>query len=247
MLFNNPLGSAKADRLVELLPLAAGGRVLDAGCGGGEFLLRVVDKHAVEGVGVDRDPRCIQTARERAESRGLANRCAFHEAEMGAFTAPPGSFEAAICLGSTHAFGAGEAAYPNTLARMRELVRPGGHLLVGEGFWRREPAAEYLALLGDPVGVYRDHAENIAKERGWQAVYAAVSSDDEWDDFEWSHQMRLQREAAADPANPANPAWPARLARARAWREGYLRWGRSTLGFGFYLFRKAEDGVGPEA
>jgi hypothetical protein len=27
------------------------------------------------------------------------------------------------------------------------------------------------------------------------------------------------------------------LERRRRWRDGYLRWGRSTLGFGFYVFR----------
>jgi len=26
--------------------------------------------------------------------------------------------------------------------------------------------------------------------------------------------------------------------RIRTWRSGYLRWGRDTLGFGTYIFRK---------
>jgi hypothetical protein len=29
-----------------------------------------------------------------------------------------------------------------------------------------------------------------------------------------------------------------KLAQSRAWRDGYLRWGRETMGFGFYLFLK---------
>lgn len=142
-----------------------------------------------------------------------------------------------ICLGSTHAFGKGEAAYPNALKGMAALVRPGGMLLVGEGYWKRPPAQPYLELIGDPVGIYRDHAGNIkfADGQGLVPMYAAVSSDDEWDHFEWSHRMRIERERLL---HPDDPAVAEKVARSREWRDGYLRWRRSTMGFGFYLFMK---------
>ena len=72
------------------------------------------------------------------------------------------AFALGICIGSTHAFGAGDSAYPNTFERLKQLVRPGGYLLIGEGYWKQEPAPEYLAFIGDPVGIYRDHAGNIS-------------------------------------------------------------------------------------
>ena len=159
---------------------------------------------------------------------------------MNEYAAEPGSFDVGICIGSTHAFGSGEAAYPNALRRMGQLVRPGGCLLIGEGYWKREPAPEYLELIGDPVGIYRDHAGNIAfaEERGLVALYAGVSSEDEWDDFEWRHQLQIRREVEASPDASETAE---RLARARRWRDGYLRWGRSTMGFGMYLFRVAGE------
>jgi hypothetical protein len=119
---------------------------------------------------------------------------------------------------------------------LRQLVRPGGRILIGEGYWKQDPAPEYLKLLGDPVGIYQDHAGNLAlaREHGLIPLYAAVSSEDEWDDFEWSCAMQIEREAADAPNNQALSE---KLDRSRRWRDGYLRWGRRTMGFGFYLFR----------
>jgi SAM-dependent methyltransferase len=236
MAFNSPVGSAKTDQLVQLLELQPGNRALDAGCGTGEFLLRVVANYLVHGIGVDRDPQCISAARESAAKRQLTSRCEFRTADVNELPTERGEFDVGICIGSTHAFGPGEAAYPNTINRLIEAVRPGGLILIGEGYWKREPAAEYLKLIGDPVGIYRDHAGNIsfAEERGLLPLYATVSNEDEWDHFEWSHQLKIQRWAQA---NPNHPTLVASLNRGRQWREGYLRWGRSTMGFGIYLFR----------
>ena len=116
-------------------------------------------------------------------------------------------------------------------------MRPGGQLLIGEGYWKQPPATEYLQLIGEPVGIYRDHAANIsfAEAHGLVATYAAVSNDDEWDHFEWSHRMKIERQCALSPDDPDVKK---KLKRSRDWRDGYLRWGRSTMGFGFYLFLK---------
>ena len=146
-------------------------------------------------------------------------------------------FDLAICMGSTHAFGAGDAAYPNAIRELSRLVRPGGRLLIGETYWKQPPAQEYLEMIGDPVGTYRDHAANIsfAEERGLRALYAVTSNEDEWDHFEWSHQLELDQKLRQDPDDPALTE---RLKRSRAWRNGYLRWGCTTMGFGMYLFKK---------
>lgn len=169
MVFNSPISSEKADRLVQLLELRPGSCALDAGCGTGEFLLRVVAHHEVNGVGVDRDSRCIAAAQANAADRGLASRCEFRAADVSVMEAGSGAFDPGICIGATHAFGAGDAAYPNTIERLKHFVLAGGYVLIGESYWKQEPPPEYLKLLGDPVGIYRDHAGNIsfAEERGW--------------------------------------------------------------------------------
>jgi ubiquinone/menaquinone biosynthesis C-methylase UbiE len=240
--FNSPISSVKADRLIRVLELPSGARVLDAGCGTGEFLIRLIEATGAQGLGIDIDPAAIATARDRAASRIADTSHEFRSSGVDDASLAAGSFDLALCIGSTHAFGTGDAAYPNALEELARLVRPGGQLLIGEGYWKQPPAAEYLALLGEPCGIYHAHAQNItfAEARGLVPLYATVSSEDEWDHFEWSHRMEIEREAAR---HPDDAAIVTRLERSRAWRDGYMRWGRATMGFGFYLFMKPGGGV----
>ncbi|HEX5102613.1 MAG TPA: class I SAM-dependent methyltransferase [Pirellulaceae bacterium] len=245
MLFNNPISGEKADRMVRLIELQPESHVLDVGCGTGELLLRIVGQHRARGVGVDVSPQCITAARKAAAERSLAERCEFHEFNVRDVELCRNTFDLGICVGATHAFGPGEAAYPNSISWLRQMVRPGGYVLIGEGYWKRSPDAEYLQRLGDPVGIYRDHAQNVsfAEQCGLEALYAVTSSDDEWDEFEWSHYQQSRRAAEA---SPDDQQLVARLARSIRWRDGYLRWGRSTMGFGLYLFRVPRESVSAE-
>jgi SAM-dependent methyltransferase len=234
MLFNNPLSSERADELVRLLELSPGDRVLDSGCGQGEFLLRAIEATGCAGWGIDRDAECIAAARQTASSRVPAALAEFRVADMGEIALEPASFAACICLGSTHAFGSGDRAFPGALAAFSRLVRPGGRVLIGEGYWKQPPAPEYLELIGEPVGIYHDHAGNIdfAARLGWTTCFAAESSFQEWDAFESAHLAKIERQAAAAPGDAALAA---RLARSQGWYAGYERWGRTTMGFGFYV------------
>jgi SAM-dependent methyltransferase len=197
--------------------------------------VRLVELSGAIGSGVDIDEALITTARATAAARIPDATCTFDASGVHVGALPAGSFDVAVCLGATHAFGDGDAAYPGALDELTRLVRPGGQLLIGEGYWKQPPAREYLELLGDPPGIDHDHAGNIAfaEARGLVPLYATVSNEDEWDHFEWSHRMRIEREAAR---HPDDAALAEKRRRSRAWRDGYLRWGRSTMGFGLYLF-----------
>ena len=236
MLFNAPLSNEKADQLIQLLALPQDGQVLDVGCGRGEFLIRLIEATGARGLGIDREQSLISAARASAADRIPAASLEFRGADMQQESFKENTFDGALCIGSTHAFGDGDTAYPNTLSQLSHMVRPGGLILIGEGYWKQPPAAEYLSLIGEPLGIYRDHAANIhfAEARGLTPMYATVSNMDEWDHFEWSHKMEIEREAAEDPVNQALAK---KLEWSRIWRNGYLRWGRSTMGFGYYLFR----------
>lgn len=234
--FNTPLSSDKADRLISLLDLRDNASVVDAGCGNGEFLIRVVEAWSCHGTGIDIDAAAIQAARKSAAGRISDSQCMFLEGDMQCLQLDENTWDLAVCLGATHAFGEAEAAWQNTLQSLCRAVRPGGQLLMGEGYWKQRPDPEYVRLIGEPVGVYRTHEENVAyaESLGLIALYAAVSSDDEWDHFEWSHRLKIEREEGLS----AHGTESDRLRRSRDWRNGYLRWGRDTMGFGFYLFGK---------
>jgi len=235
LLFNNPLSSDKADRLISLLNTPASATVLDVGCGDGELLIRVVEASNATGLGIDNSASCVANARENAAGRIPEGLCEFRESDIRSEEFEDATFDLAICVGATHAFGTGDNAYPNAIQTLSRLVRPGGLILIGEGYWKQSPAPAYVDLIGQPVGVYHSHEENIsyAESEGLVTLYATVSNDDEWDHFEWSHQMRVERQAAL---NPSDRELAKKLKRRRQWLDGYLRWGRTTMGFGFYVF-----------
>jgi SAM-dependent methyltransferase len=232
-IFCGPMSSARADELVELLRLPASSRVLDIGCGKAEFLLRAVQRYAATGVGVDLNGDFLCVARANAEARGRGERMEWHEARATDVALEPASFDLAICFGSSQAFGNFEQA----LAALAALVRPGGQVLMADPYWRKEPAAEFLAFLGASADVHLTHAGNEAAglAAGLVPLYSCVSTADEWDHYEGLFCRAVERFARDHPQDP--DALPYRE-RIRAWRECYRRWSRDTMGFGFYLYDK---------
>lgn len=236
MFLNSPIGPARVDRLIREMTFDANQHVLDVGCGTGELLIRIVETHGAKGLGVDRDEEKIVEARAAASRRLPAGAVEFRAQDAADVDLRDRRYDRALCMGSTHAFGLGQGAYEHAILGLMQLVVSGGLILIGEPYWKQAPTPEYLSLLGEPVGIYRDHVENVlfAERKGLVPLYAAVSSDDEWDDFEWAHRRRHEETAASGPKTAQ-----ARqdLAQSRRWLDGYLRWGRSTMGFGCYVFR----------
>lgn len=230
---NCPLSGPKAQQLVELLEPARGGRVIDVGCGTGVLLTRIVEQNSAVGKGIDIDEQALHSARELAGQCGVAEQIDFEVANVQSANLREDSFDVAVCIGATHAFAAGELAYPAALQSMSRMVTDGGLLLIGEGYWKQPPAEEYLKFLGDPAGCYRDHSANIAVavDTGLTPIFAMTASVDEWDEFEWRHHRALLN---------ADEESRQRRQRAFAWRDAYLKWGRDTLGFGYYLFRNTK-------
>lgn len=53
-------------------------------------------------------------------------------------------FSLGICVGSTHALG----GFVPTLKALQKCVKKGGHILIGEGYWKQRPSEDYLDALG---------------------------------------------------------------------------------------------------
>ncbi len=224
------MSSAKADELVALLDLLPGARVLDAGCGKGGLLFRVVETYGADGVGIDRSPHFMEEARARAAERPAVGTVELLEMDIAEYAVEPASLDLSICVGSTQLYG----DYRSALQVLSQLVRPGGLLLMGEGYWKGEPDPAYLQALEASRDDLTDHAGNvaIALEEGLTPLYSCVSNEDEWDRYEGLYLRGIERYVADHPEDPDAPAM---LQRIRSWRDVYLRWGRDTLGFGLYL------------
>lgn len=236
----NPTDPGRLDELVELLDLPPGARVLDIGCGTAEVLVRLAEADArgaqagsgaLRGVGIDTSPFFLERARASLQRRAPAADVELLEMDGAAYEAEPRSFDLACCLGASWVFG----GHRGTLAALARATRPGGQVLVGEPFWRTEPAAEYLAWEGLARDQFADHAGNVAlgEAEGLVPLLALVSSAQDWDRYETLQWRAAARHASAQPDDPDLPELLDRVARSR---HAYLTWGRETLGWAIYLF-----------
>jgi len=220
-----PIADDAVRLLLERLGPPDGARVLDLGCGFGEWLLRLLEAHpGVRGVGVDRSAPALAEARERAAVRGLADRVEFTEADAATWTG--GAFDVVLCVGAAHVFG----GLTGTLTALRDHLRPGGRALLGDGFWEAGPTPEALAGIGAEPGDLPDLAGLSAEitRLGYEPGYGHLSTTAEWDEYEWCWTGALTGWALAEAAG-ADRAAALEMARThrREWLAGY----RGQLGF----------------
>jgi SAM-dependent methyltransferase len=227
----NPIAPAKIERLLDLLPLGADAFVLDLGCGRGELSVRMIERFGCVVTAIDRSSPMLDAARKRAHRKNAFDRLRLVEGDIGEFKAEPGSFELTVMLGG----GGIAGGIKGICVTLAGWTRRGGHILIGEGYWAKPPAAGYLAHLDASEDEFRDHRGNVQAgiDAGLVPLHASVASIDEWDEYEWKYSRSIERYAIEQPDDPDVPAM---IERIRSWRDAYLRWGRDTLGFGMYLF-----------
>lgn len=233
--FANPISERMIDRALEVCALRKGQRLLDIGCGKAELLIRAAESRGVLGVGIELSRLAFDQASRRAYARVSPAMLMLHLGEAKPLLAQleDGSFDAASCVGSSHAIGDAAAA----LDAMIRVVRPGGHVLLGEGYWKKPPSKEYIELLGGSEADLTTHAGNInlAWSKGLIPVWATTASDQDWDEYEWGYARGIEDFVAA---NPGDADAEKMLERSREWRRIFVNHGRETLGFGLYAFRK---------
>lgn len=226
----SPLDDDSVRRLLERGLPRGDGRVLDLGCGGGEWLLRALDAHprlTAEGVDISED--ALAQARREAERRGADGRLVLHRQEAADFVSPE-PFDLVLSVGAAHAFG---GLLP-TLAAAREHLAPGGRVLVGEGFWERPPSADAVELFGELDDLATTVDRVVAD--GWVPVDGHVSTRRELDSYEWACWGSLASWALDHPADPDSAHV---LETATARRSEWLRTYRDGWGFVSLILRVA--------
>jgi cyclopropane fatty-acyl-phospholipid synthase-like methyltransferase len=228
----NPINVSHLERFLSDLSLPAGGAVLEIGCGRGYVLGSILSQYAVTAIGVDISPFAIAHARRDAADFLTSGRLSLVETAFEPSDYSAGSFDLVVCIGATHAAG----GYQNMIREAKRMLRPAGLLLVGEGYWRRAPAPEYLTFLQMHADDQLTHQATQAagEAAGFALVMCSECMLSEWDAYEGEYAQNIEDYVRA---NSADPEAEAMLDRIRAWRDAYFRWGRDTLGFGLYLFR----------
>jgi ubiquinone/menaquinone biosynthesis C-methylase UbiE len=233
-----PIAQLTGRRLVELVGVAPGARVLDVACGRGAALFPAAAAAGARGrvVGVDlAEPMVRQTAAEIAR-RGLSN------AEVRVMDAeeldlPAGSFDVVLCGFAVFFFPRLDAA----LGGFRRVLRPGGRVGVSQARnvdprWRWEN--ELFARYGPPTPPATAPGEDLrapgalaarlgragfGAARELREEFAVEWRDaDEWWAALWTHGTRLPLEAMAPDALAAFEAAGRAQVEAMA-RMGDLR------------------------
>jgi SAM-dependent methyltransferase len=215
--FMGPYDETSFEQLLEGAGLPTGARVLDLGCGNGALLRWLASRAPIDGTGVDLHP----TTRPIPGVRLVVG-------DARSFPAEPGSFDLVCSVGAVSRIG-----------DLAALARPGGLVLLGDGYWRNPPSGDYLHALGATIDDMLDWQATLATgaPHGLTLVKALPSSVEQWDGYEATWAANGERYAAEHPGEPGLPEF---LDWIRNGRRRYTELGgRDTLGFALLLFRKA--------
>lgn len=125
---NDTLEAAQAqrlDRIVQLLDLQPGMRVLEIGCGWGTLAATLAQRCGVEVVGVTLSTEQLAFARERAGQWGVADRV---DLRLQDYRDVEGQFDRIVSIEMIEAVG--EAYWPAYFGALRERLAPGGHAVL---------------------------------------------------------------------------------------------------------------------
>ena len=228
----NPMRSVKLDRFIEVLDLPRGGRVLDVGCGKGEFLLRLNKLHGISGIGIDKSPFCVSDCKANKEERAPGADIEYLLMDAADFKTGE-QFDLTCCMGASWIYG----GIRGTLEALEGMTKPGGLIVAGEPYWLKEPSPGYLKAEEMEKETFHTHMENVlmGDEFGLTCGYTLVSDLEDWDHYEAPHWRSAAEYVDANPDDPDNPEI---TENAKKNREIYLNWGRDTLGWCIYLYRK---------
>jgi SAM-dependent methyltransferase len=228
----NPLTEDKVRLLGEVTQPRQDERHLDLACGKGELLARWARDYGTRGVGVDISKVFLEAARERAAEFGVADRLSFERGDAGAYEAEAGAFDLVTCLGASWIGG----GLTGTLDLMRRALRPGGTLLVGEAYWRREPPEEACEILS----MERDDHASLSgtnarfEASGFELIEMVIADPDSFDRYLASQWRTISDWLRAHPGHPDAADMRDFMRQSR---EAHLSYGREYLGWGAFVLR----------
>ena len=224
----NPTSPAKIRLLGERLRLRPESRVLDIACGKGGPALILAHEFGCTITGVERASEFAFEARDRVRAAGLADRIEIVERDASELELEPGAYDVAMCLGASFVWG----DLHGTLAALAPAVHAGGHVVVGEPYWRRWPLPDGIEDAG-----YVSLAATVERFRaaGLAVETLIASSEDDWDRYESLHWRALE---AWLLANPDDPDAPEIRRRYEQYRDEYLSRDRELLGWAIFAARK---------
>lgn len=223
----NPTSEEKILLLGQRLDLRPGSRVLDiaSGRGGPALLLARTFECSIDGV--ELSPDFHATAVERAAERGLSHLVSFRLGDASETELANEAYDAALCLGASFVYG----GLAPTIDALAAAVRPGGHVVVGEPYWRRLPLPDDYEERDEAYTTLVSTVE-VFDAVGLPVVSVIASSEDDWDRYETLHWLAVEEWLAANETDPDAEDIRARHERSK---RVYLRHGRDYCGWAIFL------------
>jgi SAM-dependent methyltransferase len=229
---HNAFTSEKLATLGRALALSPGASVLDLACGSGEMLCTWARDHRLTGTGVDISTAFIAAAQARAAELSVADRVSFIHRDAAGYVAEQPA-DVAACIGATW-IGDGVAG---TVELLRRSLRPGGIMLIGEPYWRREPpdqaTREGCGGIGDEDWLPLPELIESFGQLGCDVVEMVLADQDSWDRYTAAQWFNIRRwldahphDELADEMRGELESGPAQYAR---YRREYLGWGVFAL------------------
>ncbi len=232
MVWCSPMDWGHLSELHRTLELRDGARILDLACGKGALATTIASwTPGATGLGMDLLSAFVDEARQLADNEALGQQVRFEVGDVRNLDQRMRGFDVAACIGA-RPWGSTRA----TLLALRDRVRPGGSVIIGETYWRQPPPAPYLEVLGCDADENGDLGQTlaVADADGLDLEFWCTTRPEEFDHYE---RLYLRNFLVHARRNPDDPGAAKQAEAARRWRDAYLRWGRDTLGFVLASYR----------
>lgn len=227
---HNPFTPGKLATLGRALGLVPGTRVLDLASGSGEMLCTWARDHGITGTGVDLSTLFTEQAVARSIELDVTDRVTFlHDDASGYVADPP--VDVAACIGATW-IGGGVAG---TVELLQGSLRPGGIMLIGEPYWRREPPDQATIEACEA----RDRDDFLSldglierfMELGYDLIEMMLADQDSWDRYRAAQWLTIRRWLDLHPDDELAGQFRDELSTAPI---QYARYEREHLGWGVF-------------
>ena len=202
-------------------------QVIDFGCGYGRQLELWGKDFGVSGIGIEIHDHMCKMAVERIKRAGLSERISIHCENALNFPFERNHFNVASCLRASFIWG----GYRKAIKTMKEAIKPGGKLVVGEPYYvTDEIPQELLKFEGDLHTEYQ--LVQISRDEGFDVEFVVRASRDDWDRFASSNWYGLLKWIKENPDHPKRQYVKAHL---RKKQEMYFRFQRNLEGWAVYV------------
>jgi SAM-dependent methyltransferase len=224
----NPTSPEKIRLLGERLRLTAESHVLDIACGKGVPAVLLASTFGCRITGVERAAEFATDARARVAEAGLSDRIEIIERDAAELELEAGRYDVAMCLGASFIWD----GLAGTLSALASTARHGGHVVVGEPYWRRWPLP---GGIDNGRFVRLDETTGRFAAAGLRLHTLIDASHDDWDRYETLHWRAVEEWLEENPEDSDAPEF--RRLHER-YRDDYLGWQRELLGWAIFAARR---------